>query len=91
MNTTSYERVIFAGSGLGAVGAMIWSRYFRDSYLGQQKIDFRLMVEGIPNSYLWFKTGNNEYELALQNMMKLANTDQGHPFTLCKLRNEGRE
>ena len=39
-NLTKINKFVFAGSGFGAVGALIWSRYFHDEIilnLGQNK------------------------------------------------------
>jgi hypothetical protein len=39
-NLTKISKFVFAGSGFGAIGALIWSRYFYDNTvlnLGQNK------------------------------------------------------
>jgi hypothetical protein len=77
------------GSGYGAVGALIWSRYFYDEIVlnsGKNK-HFSLILDTIPFSYPSFKTKSNEYEESLQNMLKLANAEELTPFILCTLRN----
>jgi hypothetical protein len=52
--------VIFAGSGLGAVGALTWSRYFRDEYVYSHiNLKFSLILDSYPFFYPSFKTGRN--------------------------------
>jgi hypothetical protein len=83
-------KVVFAGSGFGAVGALIWSRYFYDRILlatGSHK--FSLILDSYPRSYNSFRTKNNVYVTALLNLGKLVNQEQLNPFILCTLRNEG--
>jgi hypothetical protein len=68
---------VFAGSGLGASGALIWSRYFYDEVVlssGSNK-RFSLILDSIPYSYPSIKTKGNEFETALKNMLKVANVD----------------
>ena len=77
-----------AGSGLGAVGALTWSRYFRDEYVySHNNLKFSLILDSYPFFFTSSKTGRNEYQIALQNLMKLSNVDESHPFLLCALRN----
>ena len=84
---------MFAGSGFGANGALIWSRYFYDEIVlssGKNK-RFSLILDAIPYSYPSMKSKSNVYENSLQNMLKIANVDEVNPFILCTLRNEGEE
>ena len=50
-----------AGSGLGAIGAMIWARYYKDytSFLNIK--NFRLIIDSIPQNYLSIKSNTNQY------------------------------
>lgn len=83
---------MFAGSGLGAVGALTWSRLFRDEYVySHASIKFSVILDSYPFFYPSFKSGRNQFQIALQNMMKITNVDESHPFLLCALRNEGQE
>lgn len=68
------------GTGIGAIGAMIWIDYY--SHFS----DVRLILDSLPHNYLSYKTKTNQIKTSLQNMMKLANVDQSHPFSLCALR-----
>ena len=80
---------MFAGSGFGASGALIWSRYFYDEIVlssGNNK-HFYLILDSIPFSYPSMKSRANEYDNALKNMLKIANVDELTPFILCTLRN----
>lgn len=78
--------MVVAGSGPGAVGAMIWASYFKDYFNTQH---FKLILDSIPQSNP--SASGSLYETSLLNMMKLANIDGQHPFVLCYLRNLGKE
>jgi hypothetical protein len=88
-NASKIADFVFAGSGFGANGALIWSRYFYDEIVlssGKNK-RFSLILDAIPYSYPSIKTKSNIYEQSLQNMLKIANADELTPFILCTLRN----
>ena len=48
------------------------------------------MLDSIPKNALSFKSGTNVLETSLQNMLKLSNIDEPHPFTVCAIRKEGQ-
>ena len=58
---TSNYQIVMAGSGLGAIGAMIWARYYKDytSFLNIQ--NFRLIVDSMPQNYLSMKSNTNQF------------------------------
>lgn len=88
-NASKITKFVFAGSGFGATGALIWSRYFYDEIVlnsGNNK-HFSLILDSIPFSYNSFKSKSNEYETSLQNLLKVANPEELTPFILCTLRN----
>ena len=76
---------LLTGSGLGAVGAMIWARYQKDTFPSSIYY-YKLILDSFPQNYLSFTTNTNQYKSSLQNMMKLANVDESHPFSLCAVR-----
>lgn len=54
------ERIVVAGSGVGAIGALAWSRYFRDEIVMKRgNIKYQLIVDSFPQSYPSFRTGKN--------------------------------
>lgn len=60
-NASKITNFVFAGSGLGATGALIWSRYFYDEIVlssGKNK-QFSLILDSIPFSYNSFKSKSN--------------------------------
>jgi hypothetical protein len=60
-NLTKQNKFVFAGSGYGAIGALIWSRYFYDQIvlnLGQNK-EFSLILDSIPFGYNSYKTSKD--------------------------------
>lgn len=76
-NASKITNFVFAGSGLGATGALIWSRYFNDEIVlssGKNK-HFSLILDSIPFSYNSFKSKSNEFETSLQNLLKVANPE----------------
>ena len=80
-----------AGSGLGAIGALTWARYIKDEYiLRYANLKFEVILDSYPFFYNSFKSGKNEFQISLQNLMKLSNVGVSHPFLLCALRNEGQ-
>ena len=76
-NLAKLSKFAFTGSGLGAIGALLWSRYFYDGVilsLGQNR-EFSLILDSIPFGYNSFKTSKDEYQTSLENMIIVANSE----------------
>ena len=81
--TKDYQ-IVVSGSGIGAIGAMIWAKYYKENF-SYSLNHYRLVLDSLPQNYLSFKTNTNQFKSYLQNMMKLANVDGNHPFSQCSL------
>jgi len=59
-NISKLSNVLVAGSGVGAIGAMTWARYFHDEIVMKSgNLKYELLIGSFPFSYLSFKTGKN--------------------------------
>ena len=84
-----YENIVLAGNEYGAIGSLIWSRYFHDNIVLNygKKHQYSLIVDSIPHGPKNFKTNSSVYLSSLENLLKITPIDNFNPFKLCALQN----
>ena len=57
--TNLKSTTILSGSGLGAMGALIWSKWFQETYAMSSQARFKLVLDSIPRVYPSYKSGSS--------------------------------